>query len=145
MLITAVISPESPPMGYLVPAGAVQQDAQGKFVLVIGADNKVQRRNVTAGEQIEQSIAITAGLQDGDRVIVEGGQKVRPDQVVRPTSEGTQQSAQRPAAPQQQGNGAAPRQSGAPPTPTAQSAAPGAPVTRPSVTTGTNRAGTTAR
>jgi membrane fusion protein (multidrug efflux system) len=102
MLITALISPESPPMGFLVPAGAVQQDAQGKFVLVAGPENKVQRRNITAGDQIEQSIAITAGLQDGDRVIVEGGQKVRPDQVVRPTSEGTQQSAQRPAARAQQ-------------------------------------------
>jgi membrane fusion protein (multidrug efflux system) len=102
MLITALISPESPPMGFLVPAGAVQQDAQGKFVLVAGPENKVQRRNITAGDQIEQSIAITAGLQDGDRVIVEGGQKVRPDQVVRPTSEATQQSAQRPAAPAQQ-------------------------------------------
>ena len=146
MLITAVVSPGVPPMGFLVPAGAVQQDAQGKFVLVVGADNKVQRRNVTAGDQIEQSTAITAGLQDGDRVIVEGGQKVAANQVVRPTSEGTQQSAQHPAAAaQQQGNGAAPAQhSGAAPSPTAQAPAPGAPVTRPSVTTGTNpqRAGT---
>jgi membrane fusion protein, multidrug efflux system len=124
MLITAVVSPESPPMGFLVPAGAVQQDAQGKFVLVVGNDNKVQRRNVTTGDQIEQSTAITAGLQDGDRVIVEGGQKVRPDQVVRATSEGTQQPARAPAP---------------------QQGAVAAPATRPSATTGSGRSGTTTR
>ena len=74
MLVTAVISPETPPMGFLVPAGAVGQDAQGKFVLVVGTDSKIERRNVDANDQIEQSIAITKGLQDGDRVVIEGGQ-----------------------------------------------------------------------
>ena len=53
MLVTAVISPETPPMGFLVPAGAIEQDAQGKFVLVVGPDNKVERRNVDANDQIE--------------------------------------------------------------------------------------------
>jgi membrane fusion protein (multidrug efflux system) len=100
MLVTAVISPETPPMGFLVPAGAVEQDAQGKFVLVVGADNKIERRNIDAGNQVEQSIAITKGLQDGDRVVIEGGQKVKPGQIVRPIEEGAraQGNAPLPAA-----------------------------------------------
>jgi membrane fusion protein (multidrug efflux system) len=140
MLVTAVVSPETPPMGFLVPAGAVGQDAQGKFVLVVGPDNKIERRNIDANQQVEQSVAITKGLQDGDRVVVEGGQKVRPGQVVRPIEEGA-----RPQSPAPQGTTQAPPRAGqtsgaAPPTPTAQSPAPNAPVSRPSITTGDGNA-----
>jgi membrane fusion protein (multidrug efflux system) len=98
MLVTAVVSPETPPIGFLLPAGAIGQDAQGKFVLVVGRDNKIERRTVEAKEQIEQSIAITKGLNDGERVVVEGGQKVRPGQVVRPIEEGARAQANEPAA-----------------------------------------------
>ena len=136
MLVTAIISPEKPPVGFLVPAGAVSQDAQGFFILVLGSGDRVERRNVKTSGQVEQSVAITSGLQDGDQVVIEGGQKVRPGQVVRPIPEG--------ARPQASGtSGAAantrtPAQ-GAPPTPTAQAPAPGAPLSRPSVSQrGTN-------
>jgi membrane fusion protein (multidrug efflux system) len=56
MLITAVVSPESAPMGFLVPAGAVSQDAKGKFVLVAGADDRVQRRDVAAGSRSSRAL-----------------------------------------------------------------------------------------
>ncbi|CCD91574.1 multidrug efflux system [Bradyrhizobium sp. ORS 375] len=82
MLVTAIISPESPPSGFLVPAAAVLQDKQGRYVLLVGHDGKVERRDVTPGQQIEQSASITAGLENGDQVIVEGGQKVHPGQRV---------------------------------------------------------------
>jgi membrane fusion protein (multidrug efflux system) len=98
MLVTAVVSPETPPIGFLLPAGAIGQDAQGTFVLVVGRDDKIERRTVEAKEQIEQSIAITKGLNDGERVVVEGGQKVRPGQVVRPIEEGARAQANEPAA-----------------------------------------------
>jgi len=93
MLVSAVISPETPPVGFLVPAGAVQQDAQGVYVLVVDGDDKVERRNVVTQAQIDQSIPITSGLKDGDRVIVEGAQKVHPGERVRPVEEGTRPTA----------------------------------------------------
>jgi membrane fusion protein, multidrug efflux system len=138
MLVTAVISPETPPMGFLVPAGAVGQDAQGKFVLVVGTDSKIERRNVDANDQIEQSIAITKGLQDGDRVVIEGGQKVKPGQIVRPIEEGARtQGNARSASAQTPAQGTQ-TNGGAPPTPTAQSPAPNVTVSRPSNTSGGN-------
>jgi membrane fusion protein (multidrug efflux system) len=93
MLVTAVVSPENPAKGFLVPAGAVQQDAQGQFLLLVGADARVERRNVRTGPQIEQSIAITSGLADGDKVVIEGGQKVRPGQTVNPIPESSSPAA----------------------------------------------------
>jgi membrane fusion protein (multidrug efflux system) len=69
-------------------------------VLTVGTGNKVERHNVVTGPAIEQSVPITTGLQDGARVIVEGGQKVRPGEVVNPIPESTRpQGAAAPASP----------------------------------------------
>jgi membrane fusion protein (multidrug efflux system) len=135
MLVTAIISPESPPMGFLVPAGAVGQDAQGKFVLVVGQGDKIERRNIDSNEQIEQSIAITKGLQDGDRVVIEGGQKVRPGQIVRPIEEGARAQSNATSPRAQAPAQSKPANGNAPPTPTAQAPATNAAVSRPSVPT----------
>ncbi len=89
MLVTAIISPEKPAIGFLVPVGAVQQDKQGKYLLVVGADSKVERRDINIGPQIEQSIAVTSGLNDGDRVVIQGAQKVHPGQTVEAVPENT--------------------------------------------------------
>jgi membrane fusion protein (multidrug efflux system) len=93
MLVTAIVRPENPARGFLVPAGAVQQDSQGRYLLVVGGGNRIERRNVTVGPQIQQSIAITSGLQNGAPVVIEGGQKVRPGQVVNPVPESSSPSA----------------------------------------------------
>lgn len=98
MLVTAVISPETPATGFLVPAGAVQQDQQGKYLLVVGKGNVVERRAVATGAQIEQDIVVTSGLNGGDRVVVAGIQKVRPGQAVKPVAEGASPAGPSPAA-----------------------------------------------
>ncbi|MEJ2435521.1 MAG: efflux RND transporter periplasmic adaptor subunit, partial [Pseudolabrys sp.] len=82
MLVTAIISPKHPATGFLVPAGAIEQDKQGKFLLLVGAGKKVERRNIKTGPQIEQNIAVTSGLKNGDHVVIEGGQKVHPGETV---------------------------------------------------------------
>jgi len=87
MLVTAVVSPEHPAHGFLVPAGAVLQDRRGKYVLVVGPGNKLERRDIITGAQIDQSLAVT-GLKNGDRVVVAGLQKVHLGQVVNPIAEG---------------------------------------------------------
>lgn len=62
----------------LVPIEAVQQSRDGKFVLVVGSDNQVEERPIRATQQVGQNWAVEDGLKAGERVIVEGLQKVRP-------------------------------------------------------------------
>jgi membrane fusion protein, multidrug efflux system len=69
----------------LVPQVAVQELQSAKYVLVVGSDNKVSQRTVKVGERYEESYIVTDGLQAGERVVIEGIQKVRPGMEVTPT------------------------------------------------------------
>ncbi|MGE0039419.1 MAG: efflux RND transporter periplasmic adaptor subunit [Xanthobacteraceae bacterium] len=69
----------------LVPQQALQADQAGVFVLVVDKDNKVEVRRVEVGESRGARIVVTKGLSEGERVITEGIQRVRPGQVVQPT------------------------------------------------------------
>jgi membrane fusion protein (multidrug efflux system) len=51
---------------------------------VVGADNKVDIRAVKVGEQVGNMWIITQGLKPGERVVVEGVQKVKAGIVVNP-------------------------------------------------------------
>lgn len=68
----------------LVPQRAVTE-MQGKFlVAVVGADNKVAIRPVKTAERIDNLWLIDEGLNPGERIVMEGVQKVRDGQEVRP-------------------------------------------------------------
>lgn len=69
----------------LVPQKAVSELQSAKVVYLVGPDNKVQIRSVTLGDRVGQDYIITEGLKAGDRIIIEGIQKVRPGAVVQPT------------------------------------------------------------
>ena len=70
----------------LVPQRAVSE-LQGSYeVAVVGDDNKVSIRPVKVGEKVDQNWIINDGLKAGERVVVEGTQKVRPGVVVKPIS-----------------------------------------------------------
>jgi len=65
------------PNSILVPERAVVE-LQGKnFVWVIGADNKATQRAVKVGETLGENVLIAEGLKSGERIVVEGLQKVR--------------------------------------------------------------------
>jgi membrane fusion protein (multidrug efflux system) len=66
----------------LVPQKAVSQMQSANVVYVVGADNKVALRSVTLGERVGQDYIVTEGVKPGERIIVEGIQKVRPGAVV---------------------------------------------------------------
>ena len=61
-----------------VPQAALQVDQAGSFVLVVGEGDKVEARRVTLGAAAGTQVVIQDGLKEGERVIVEGIQKVRP-------------------------------------------------------------------
>ncbi|SEL75559.1 membrane fusion protein, multidrug efflux system [Sphingomonas palmae] len=68
----------------LVPQRAVQRDEKGNpTVMVVGADNKVQMRKLTAPRTIGDNWLVTAGLKSGEKVIVEGGMMLRPGMPVK--------------------------------------------------------------
>lgn len=67
-----------------VPQRAVMQSAQGASVYVVGADGKVAVRPVKTGGFTGRDWIITGGLANGDQVIVEGIQKVKPGSPAKP-------------------------------------------------------------
>lgn len=72
--------------GLFLPLAAVQADQQGPFVLVVGADSTVSRRNVELGDRFDDLVLALGGVEDGDRVIVRGLQQVRPGMPVEVTA-----------------------------------------------------------
>jgi multidrug efflux system membrane fusion protein len=72
----------------LVPERAVGTDQSQKFVLVLGADDVVQYRAVELGPEIDGQLRIVrAGLEPGEKIVVNGLQRVRPGVKVSPHGE----------------------------------------------------------
>jgi membrane fusion protein (multidrug efflux system) len=71
----------------LVPQKAVTEMQSAKVVYVVGADNKVVLRSVTLAQRVGSDYIITDGVKEGERIIVEGLQKVRPGDTVNPTEQ----------------------------------------------------------
>jgi multidrug efflux pump subunit AcrA (membrane-fusion protein) len=69
----------------LVPQPAVTELQGGYEVVVVGGDNRVATRQVQVGERVGTMWVIASGLKPGDRVVVEGQQKVRSGMRVQPT------------------------------------------------------------
>jgi membrane fusion protein, multidrug efflux system len=81
----------------VIPQAAVQVDQAGPFALVVNAEKKVEVRRLTIGRSTGADVTVDQGLKEGDLVIVEGIQKVRPGALVEPTI--LPQPAATPAAP----------------------------------------------
>ncbi len=83
LFVTLIIESQNKEDMALVPQAAVQENQQGKFVLVVGDDNKVKQRHVELGRRIHAMWLVEKGLTTKEMVIVEGLQKVRPGIEVR--------------------------------------------------------------
>jgi len=68
----------------LIDDKAVGTDQDKKFVMVVGADNKATYRPVTLGPIVDGMRVVRAGLEAGEKVIVNGLQRVRPNDQVAP-------------------------------------------------------------
>ena len=78
----------------LLPHAALSRNPRGQAqVMVVGAEEKVEARNVEAERSHGEKWVVTAGLKAGDRVIVEGLQKVRPGAVVKAEEAGAPKQA----------------------------------------------------
>lgn len=74
----------------LIPQRAVTELQGGYQVAVVGADNKVSVRTVKVGDRVGSQWIITDGLKAGERVVVEGAQRLRPGMQVNPKPYGAE-------------------------------------------------------
>lgn len=72
----------------VLPQKAVQQDMTGTYVYVLDSENRVSRREVTRGDELNDfKVIISEGLKKGDVVVTEGFQKIAPQMIVTPVFE----------------------------------------------------------
>jgi membrane fusion protein, multidrug efflux system len=62
----------------LVPEDAIQNDQSKRFVYVVGRDGKAAYRAIALGQEVGNSRIVTSGLSSGDRVVIDGIQRVQP-------------------------------------------------------------------
>ena len=84
-VVSVTVERGAPRSALTVPQSAVLLDQAGRYVLVVDAAKKVEQRRVTTGAEQGRDIVVTDGLKEGEQIIVEGIQKVRPGQVVTTT------------------------------------------------------------
>jgi RND family efflux transporter MFP subunit len=74
----------TPHAAAFVPDRAIGTDLGKRYVLVLGAGNKVQYRTVELGQMIDGVRVVSKGLRQGERIVVDGLQKVKAGDVVMP-------------------------------------------------------------
>jgi membrane fusion protein, multidrug efflux system len=85
MYVRAVLDEAVDPEGVLAPQPGISHDPQGHAIaMVVGSGNKVEQRQVETRRAIGDQWLIGSGLHAGDRLLVQGLNKVRPGDVVRP-------------------------------------------------------------
>lgn len=75
------------PQAIVVPQRALMQKKDGMFVYIVDKDGKVTAQDVSTGEWIGNYQIITNGLKAGDRVVVDGINKIYPGTTVKVTGE----------------------------------------------------------
>jgi membrane fusion protein, multidrug efflux system len=78
MFVTAKLEGDVRPRAILVPQKAVQQGANGHFVYLVSSNNTAELRPVIVGEYVGEEWVIKEGLHGGERVVVEGLQRLAP-------------------------------------------------------------------
>lgn len=72
------------PDAILVPEQAIGDQQGQNYVIVVGKDNKAEFRNVTIGADYKGSTIVEKGVKVGEKVVIEGLQKLRPGMSVKP-------------------------------------------------------------
>ncbi len=70
----------------LLPESAVQSDAKGNYVYIVGQDDKAARRDVTVGAVTDAGVSIASGLNGTERVVAAAAAFLTPGQKVKPVT-----------------------------------------------------------
>ncbi len=82
-LVGVIVERAEAEQALVIPQASVAVDQAGTYVLAVGRDGTVEQRRVRLGAAQGSDVVVADGLKDGEQVIVEGLQKVRPGQVVQ--------------------------------------------------------------
>jgi len=80
--VNVILEGVEPIEALTVPRAAVLSDQAGDYVYVVNAENKVEQRRIQLGQSTPTTAVVMSGLREGEMVVVDGIQKVRPGQVV---------------------------------------------------------------
>jgi membrane fusion protein (multidrug efflux system) len=83
--ITVLLEGATPVQTLAIPAASVLSDQQGSYVYVVGEGNKAEARRITLGQTIGALATVSTGLKEGEIVVADGVQRVRPGQPVSPS------------------------------------------------------------
>ncbi len=84
MFVRAVVKEGTNEQAILIPQQAVSRDPKGNpIALIVDGEGKIQQRMLTLDRAIGDKWLVSSGLASGDRVVVEGMQKVRPGASVK--------------------------------------------------------------
>jgi membrane fusion protein, multidrug efflux system len=82
--VTVLLQGVEPVELLTIPRAAVLSDQQGDFVYTVDAQNKAQQARVKLGQSTAVTASVLSGLTEGEMVVVDGIQRVRPGQAVTP-------------------------------------------------------------
>ncbi len=83
--VRVVIEDANAPSVVAIPQAAIAIDQAGSYVYVINDKNVAEQRRVKTGVSRDGMVAVTEGLKAGEKVIIQGQQRVRPGMTVTPT------------------------------------------------------------
>ncbi len=84
LFVTVELKARDAKPALLIPQAAVQEDQAGRFVLVAKPDNTAEVRRIETGDRTGTAWQVTSGLGEGELVVYEGIQKVRPGAPITP-------------------------------------------------------------
>jgi membrane fusion protein, multidrug efflux system len=82
--VTVLVEGIQPVVALGIPRKAVLSDQQGDYVYVVGTGNKVEQRRIQLGQSTPTTAVVAGGLKDGEMVVTDGIQRVRPGIEVSP-------------------------------------------------------------
>jgi membrane fusion protein (multidrug efflux system) len=84
LFVRVIVAAFDNPSAIRIPQQAVQELQGLKSVFVVGADDKVESRQIAANFRQGNDWIVEGGLKPGERIVVEGVGKIRPGATVKP-------------------------------------------------------------
>ncbi|MCP4316272.1 MAG: efflux RND transporter periplasmic adaptor subunit [Hyphomicrobiales bacterium] len=82
--VNVIVQDADPKATLVIPQSAVQLDSKGHFVYLVDGDSKIERRDIKLGRQAGAVWEVSSGLEEGEKVVTQGLQKVHPGITVNP-------------------------------------------------------------
>lgn len=89
-LVTVILQEAQPVEALMVPRSAVLSDLGGDYVYVVDPENRAHQRRIKLGPSTPTEAVVASGLNEGESVIVDGIQRVRPGEPVSPSPAASQ-------------------------------------------------------